>query len=82
MENSVIFSNPVFLIPLIIAALLWLWSHRKKNKVIPVISYLTAIAVMVFGALNGAGYEELIIIALAFALSGVIEYNGEREDGK
>ena len=57
MENSVIFSNPLLLIPLIIAALLWLWSHRKKNKVMPVISYLIATAVMVFGALNkGLGF--------------------------
>lgn len=82
MENSVIFSNPLFLIPLAIAAFLWLWSHRKKNKVIPIISYLITTAVMVFGALNKAGYDELLVIALAFALSGVITYNGEREDGK
>ena len=82
MENCVIFTNSVYVVLLAVAALLWLWSHRKRNRIIPVISYLMAIAVMTFGALNGAGYEELIIIALAFALSGVITYNGEREDGK
>lgn len=82
MENSVIFSNPLYLIPLIAAALLWLWSHRKKNRIIPLISCLTVIAVTTFGALNGAGYDELIIVALSFALSGIITYNGERWDGK
>lgn len=82
MENSVIFTNPFYLALLLCAAFLWLWSHRKKNKIIPVLSYLIAVAVMTMGALNGAGYEELLIIALAFALSGIISYDGESEDRK
>lgn len=80
--ESVIFTNAIYLLPLLMAMLIWLWSIKIKSKILPVISYLIAIAVMVFGALDGAGYQELIIIALAFALCGIITYDGEKEAEK
>ena len=79
---SVIFSDPLLLILLLLAAVLWLWSIKIKNKILPLISYALATVVMIIGALNGADYQELIIIALAFALTGIITYNGEKEAEK
>lgn len=82
MSNCVILSNPFYVAILLCAAFLWLWSHGKKNKIIPIVSCLAVILVMTAGALGGAGYNELILISLAFALSGIIRYDGGREDGK
>ena len=80
--ESVIFTDPLLLILLLLAAVIWLWSVKIKSKILPIISYVIATAVMILGALKGADYQELIIIAVAFALAGIITYDGEKEAQK
>lgn len=80
--ESVIFDSPVLLIMLLIAAIMWLWSVKIKGKLLAIAAYLLALLVLVLGALLGAGYNELIIISLLFALGGIITYNGNKEAEK
>lgn len=80
--ESVIFDSPVLLIMLLIAAIMWLWSVKIKGKLLAIAAYLLALSVLVLGALLGAGYNELIIISLLFALGGIITYNGNKEAEK
>ncbi|MBR3750153.1 MAG: hypothetical protein IKK58_00105 [Clostridia bacterium] len=80
--ESVIFDSPVLLIMLLIAAIMWLWSVKIKGKALAIAAYLLALLVLVLGALLGAGYNELIIISLLFALGGIITYNGNKEAEK
>ena len=81
MADTVFLSNPPLLIALAAILCLWIFSAKKRSGILSVISCLLLTAIMIVGVLNGADYEELVTILLAFTLPGVIVY-GKRGEGK
>jgi len=80
MADTVILSNPPLLIALCAVLCLWIFSAKKRSGILSAISYLCLTAIMIVGVLNGADYEELVTILLAFTLPGVIVYGKRGED--
>ena len=79
MNELILLGSPFFLIALAADLLMWIIGVKKHSMALSLPAALIFVLIITFGALHGAGYEELTAVLLAFVIPGIVAYDGGTE---